>query len=161
MILEQWADGYGIPAEWLEDLCRRLGHVPEMALPELKGKAENYVQNAVRIASASQGYWLGRNNNGAYSESKPPSAGTRWGLANDSAALNAVVKSSDLIGWRSVVVTPEMVGRKVAVFTAIECKAPGWKLTPGDKRGQAQNRFGQMVIAAGGVFCFSTGALPQ
>lgn len=32
--------------------------------------------------------------------------------------------SSDLIGWRSVVITREMVGQRVAVFTAIECKTP-------------------------------------
>jgi len=30
--------------------------------------------------------------------------------------------SSDLIGWKSVVITPDMVGKRVAVFTAIETK---------------------------------------
>lgn len=30
--------------------------------------------------------------------------------------------SSDMIGWHSVVVTPEMVGRRVAVFCAVEAK---------------------------------------
>src|SRR5271167_4918556 len=30
--------------------------------------------------------------------------------------------SSDLIGWRSVVVTAEMVGQRVAIFTGIEVK---------------------------------------
>jgi hypothetical protein len=30
--------------------------------------------------------------------------------------------SSDLIGWTPVTITPEMVGKKVAVFTAIEVK---------------------------------------
>lgn len=33
--------------------------------------------------------------------------------------------SSDVIGWRTVEVTPDMVGRRLAVFVAIECKAPG------------------------------------
>lgn len=33
------------------------------------------------------------------------------------------VGSSDLIGWRTVVVTPDMVGQRVAVFAAIEVKA--------------------------------------
>lgn len=32
------------------------------------------------------------------------------------------VGSSDLIGWCPVIVTPEMVGKPVAVFTAIETK---------------------------------------
>lgn len=33
--------------------------------------------------------------------------------------------SSDLIGWTRVEITPEMVGQKIAVFTAIEIKTPG------------------------------------
>lgn len=32
--------------------------------------------------------------------------------------------SSDLVGWRSVEITPDMVGKRVAVFVAVECKAP-------------------------------------
>ena len=35
--------------------------------------------------------------------------------------------SSDLIGWTEVIITPEMVGKKIAVFTAIEVKKAGWK----------------------------------
>lgn len=42
--------------------------------------------------------------------------------------------SSDLIGWQSVTVTPEMVGKKVAIFTAIEVKGADGRLTP-DQRG--------------------------
>lgn len=30
--------------------------------------------------------------------------------------------SSDLIGWTPVIITPEMVGKKLAVFTAVEVK---------------------------------------
>lgn len=37
--------------------------------------------------------------------------------------------SSDLIGWRSVVVTTEMVGKKIAVFTALEVKSSTGSLT--------------------------------
>jgi hypothetical protein len=39
------------------------------------------------------------------------------------------VGSSDLIGYTRVVITPEMVGQTVAVFTAIEAKAPSGKAT--------------------------------
>ena len=37
--------------------------------------------------------------------------------------------SSDLIGWKSVEITPDMVGKRVAVFLAIETKAPGGRLS--------------------------------
>jgi hypothetical protein len=37
--------------------------------------------------------------------------------------------SPDLIGWRSVEITPEMVGRRVAVFVGIEVKTETGRLT--------------------------------
>jgi hypothetical protein len=37
--------------------------------------------------------------------------------------------SSDLIGWRSIEITPDMVGKRVAVFVAIETKSPRGRLT--------------------------------
>ncbi|GIX10341.1 hypothetical protein [Elioraea sp.] len=49
--------------------------------------------------------------------------------------------SPDLIGWRSLIVTPEMVGRRIARFVAIEAKARG-RLTAG------QNGF---LAVAGGM----------
>ncbi len=53
--------------------------------------------------------------------------------------------SSDLIGWKSVVITPEMVGRRVAVFKAKEVKTPG-TVTSDD-----QFNFLRQVRAAGGI----------
>lgn len=53
--------------------------------------------------------------------------------------------SADLIGWRTVVVTPEMVGTKLAVFTSIEVKTPTGRLTP------AQQAWLGVVRAAGGI----------
>lgn len=55
------------------------------------------------------------------------------------------VGSSDLIGWQSVDITPEMVGRKVAVFTAVEVKGPRGRLE------KAQANFLRRVKEAGGV----------
>lgn len=52
--------------------------------------------------------------------------------------------SSDLIGWTSLQVTPEMVGAMVAVFTAIELKSPVGRPTA------AQVNFVRRVIDAGG-----------
>lgn len=53
---------------------------------------------------------------------------------------------SDLIGWRSIVITPEHVGKTIAQFTALEVKRPGKKPT------DDQARFGAMVSNAGGLF---------
>jgi len=52
---------------------------------------------------------------------------------------------SDLIGWRSVTVTPDMIGDRVAVFLAIETKAA--KKKPSKK----QQNFINQIKAAGGL----------
>jgi hypothetical protein len=53
--------------------------------------------------------------------------------------------SSDLVGWRSVTITPEMVGTRVALFVAIEVKAPCGRATA------EQKNFIARVVEAGGV----------
>jgi hypothetical protein len=53
--------------------------------------------------------------------------------------------SADLIGWQVVTVTPEMVGRKMAVFTSIEVKGPSGRLTP------EQDNWRRVVSSAGGA----------
>lgn len=53
--------------------------------------------------------------------------------------------SADLIGWRTVTITPEMVGTRVAVFTSLEVKTPTGRLTP------AQHNWLGAVRGAGGI----------
>jgi hypothetical protein len=53
--------------------------------------------------------------------------------------------SSDLIGWRTVTITPEMVGQQVAVFTSIEVKTPTGRVKP------EQQQWLDAVQAAGGI----------
>jgi len=53
--------------------------------------------------------------------------------------------SSDLIGWRTITITPEMVGQRVAVFASIEVKS-----TTGRIR-QEQQQWLDAVQAAGGI----------
>jgi hypothetical protein len=53
--------------------------------------------------------------------------------------------SADLIGWKSITITPEMVGKRVAVFTSIEVKTPTGKVRDDQINWQHQ------VAAAGGI----------
>lgn len=53
--------------------------------------------------------------------------------------------SSDLIGWKSITVMPEMIGKKIAVFLSIEVKQPGKNA---DKR---QANWMHQVQNAGGI----------
>ena len=53
--------------------------------------------------------------------------------------------SADLIGWRTITITPDMVGQQVAVFTSIEVKTPTGRVRP------EQQQWLKAVQAAGGV----------
>ena len=53
--------------------------------------------------------------------------------------------SSDLIGWKSVVITPDMVGKTIAAFTAVEVKTSSGRATAD------QLNFIEQVRKAGGI----------
>ena len=53
--------------------------------------------------------------------------------------------SSDLIGWKRVTITPDMVGEQLAQFVAIEVKGPGGKTST------KQINFLAQVEKAGGI----------
>ena len=53
--------------------------------------------------------------------------------------------SSDLIGWNTVTITPDMVGQRVAVFLACEVKRPKKQPTT------EQKLFIRNVLDAGGI----------
>jgi VRR-NUC domain. len=52
---------------------------------------------------------------------------------------------SDLIGYRRVRVTPEMVGQEIAQFAAVEVKTPRGRVRP------EQQQFIDHVLSAGGI----------
>ena len=66
-------------------------------------------------------------------------------------ATGSVVKfglckgSSDLIGWTTIEITPEMVGRTVAVFTAIEVKSATGRAS------KEQKNFIKSIHRCGGI----------
>lgn len=115
---------------------------------------ETVNQQQARLIMARLGGHGWRNNSGACTDETGRLI--RYGLGNDSAQLNAVIKSSDLIGITPVRIEPHMVGYYLGVFTALEIKNSGWHLTPGDKRGQAQAKFHQIVRDACGYAGFVT-----
>ena len=53
--------------------------------------------------------------------------------------------SADLIGWRTITVTPDMVGTQLAVFTSIEVKTPTGRIRP------EQQAWLAIVQGAGGI----------
>jgi hypothetical protein len=61
--------------------------------------------------------------------------------------------TADTLGWTKIVITPEMVGCEVAVFTAIEMKESG-----GGRKGKDQINFAQVVKNAGGIAGFANSA---
>jgi hypothetical protein len=71
--------------------------------------------------------------------------------AHNKVRYGLVKGSSDLIGWKTINVTQDMVGKKIAVFTAIEVKKPGGRIRPDQKI------FIDKVNTSGGIasICYS------
>lgn len=117
--------------------------------------SESYIQQLIMLETPRFGCHLMRNNSGALADATGRIV--RYGLGNVSKAQNNRIKSSDLIGFKVVKITPEMVGKTVAVFTAIECKEEGFKLDLRDKRIHAQHNFINFINTNGGIagFCDS------
>jgi hypothetical protein len=110
--------------------------------------SESAVSKKIRLIAARRGWLLWRNNCGAFKDDR--GVWIRYGLANESKAMNSNIKSSDLIGIKPTTITPEMVGATIGVFVAIETKAPGWKFK-GTEREVAQKKFIDLVNSKGGV----------
>jgi hypothetical protein len=115
-------------------------------------KSEAAIQQKKQLEESKKGARLWRNNVGAYSDDYGNYI--RYGLCNESKAVNQLYKSSDLIGITPVLITPDMVGQTIGVFTAYECKKEGWKFKPNNKHEQAQLNFINLVVSMGGIGAF-------
>ena len=161
MILDYWAKKHNISSNALLELKIALGTIQtESPQSNQFSSSEAAVQNRVRLEASRNGARLWRNNVGAYNPNHPPSPGTRWGLCNDSKQMNSIVKSSDLIGIKPVLITPEHVGCTIGQFTAREVKASNW-VFKNNEHERAQLAFLNIVISMGGdaAFCNDTGSL--
>lgn len=110
--------------------------------------SESDIQQFIQMDGVQFGCQMMRNNSGALidKDGRP----VRYGLGNVSKKHNDQIKSSDLIGWTSVVITESMVGKTVAIFTAIEVKDEDWKPSLNNPRERAQQAFCEWVKRAGG-----------
>lgn len=156
--ITQWAIRHGVSAQALHELDALFGIIEMPALPYLLDDSESNVQAKVRLEAADKGVYLFRNNVGVLKDEggRP----VRYGLANDSAKLNKMIKSSDLIGWRRVRIEQSHVGSIIAQFVSREVKAGNWKYS-GDDREVAQLAWLKLVNANGGdaQFCNKIGSL--
>ena len=105
--------------------------------------SEASTQQDIRLALGScPGVRAFRNNVGAYKDHATGRV-IRYGL---------IQGSGDLIGWRTVTITPEMVGQTVAQFLSVEVKAPKGRVRPEQLNwAEAVNRAGGVAVIARSV----------
>ncbi len=96
--------------------------------------SEQQIQQNIRIACSNGDTRLFRNNTGTLKDAN--GRPVQFGLCKGSA---------DLIGWKRVTITPEMVGTQVAVFASIEVKTATGRLRP------EQQQWLDAVQDAGGI----------
>ena len=97
-------------------------------------KNESQILNEIRLAIAPH-CTVHRNNSGAFKDKT--GRFVKFGLFNPGGA--------DLIGWKTITVTPEMVGQKIAQFVGLEVKTPTGRIRP------EQENFLRVMKAAGGL----------
>jgi len=156
--LEEWAARWGVPYDALADLRTRVLGLDWQPGETVPGRSEAAVQNEVRLDMTAKGGRLWRNNVGAMQDQS--GAFVRFGLANESAQINARVKSADLVGLRPVLIEPHHVGKTIGQFVAREVKAGGWRFT-GTDRERAQLAWLVLVLSLGGDAKFANGVETQ
>lgn len=150
----EWAKRHGVTMQALHELTVMWGMDRVFGLREKGGTSEAAVATQVVLEASQLGIRLWRNNvgaghldNGSY---------IRWGLANESKDMNKMIKSSDYIGVRPVLITAQMVGSTIGQFVARETKEAGWTYS-GDDHEVAQFNFIQFVNSKGGDAKFAAG----
>ena len=140
MLITQWANRWGVPQAAITELSALLGAATQPDHQTAAPGSEAAVQNAVRMEAARRGdrYW--RNNVGCLVDER--GVPVRYGLANESAKMNKIVKSSDLIGISSQ-----------GQFLALEVKRPDWTYRATDRE-RAQLAFITFVNSMGGRAAF-------
>jgi hypothetical protein len=151
MTLVDWAAKWGVSVDALRDLATSTIYNP----PRTDDGSESRQQSLVRLEAAQRrNVYLFRNNVGAGTLDN--GSFVRWGLANDSEAMNKSVKSADLIGFRSKMITQQDVGTVLAQFVSRECKRADWRWT-NTPENHAQLKWAALVNTHGGDAAIVTG----
>lgn len=151
--LTQWAIRHGVSHVALAELQAMFVSPNTDPSRSVAGLSEAAVVNNVTMEASRVGARLWRNNVGACKDERGRLI--RYGLCNVSKQMNEQIKSSDLIGIKSVLITPDMVGSVIGQFVARECKSGDWSYK-GDKHELAQLRFMELIVGLGGDACFVT-----
>lgn len=115
------------------------------------GDSENDTSQQLLINARQFNCVLMRNNSGACKDET--GRVVRYGLGHTSPKQE--FKSSDYIGITKVVITPEMVGKTLGVYTAFETKKRSWNpFKKFDDRETKQKNFLEWVISMGGIAHF-------
>lgn len=110
---------------------------------------EKQVQELIQMEASTKGHRLFINSSGAFQDNTGRLV--RFGLGHTT--KNQAFKSSDLIGFTMVTITPDMVGKKLPVFTAMECKKPSWKYAE-TIREVGQKKFIDVIKTNNGIASF-------
>jgi len=158
MLIRTWGARHGVPMVAILELEQLLGEGARLALVEQGEDApgsESRQQSLIRLEAASKDVMLFRNNVGAFQTDT--GQWVRYGLANESAKQNKLIKSADLIGWRSFIIRPQHVGLKCAQFVSREVKKLSWNYDPNDPHTRAQTVWRDLVNSYGGDAAFANG----
>ncbi len=122
-----------------------------MSTPEAKASLR------VCLRANKRGCRLLRNNTGvAYDQSNRP---VFFGLGNVGKKKKGDDRTPDWVGWHNTLVTQDMVGKMLPVFTAIDAKREGFKHKekyPINSTENGQNNFFNKVIRANGLAGFAS-----
>ncbi len=111
------------------------------------GQKENKIKNE-RLLSLNENERLFRINSGMGWAGESTRKGNFIIIKNPRPFHGAPTGWPDLCGWTTIEITPDMVGKKIAVFTGEEIKAGKQKIKPGS----LQDDFQQIILKMGGIF---------
>ncbi len=146
--LNQWAIRHHVGLDALHELLQMMGAADVDTPPCAPyGESEAAVQAALRMNASKAGARLWRNNIGA--GVLEDGSFIRWGLANDSKAMNERIKSHDLVGIKPVLITRGMVGTVIGQFMSREAK-PAASRYVGSPHELAQMAWADLINRMGG-----------